>query len=51
VAAGYSSKQIAAKMKISARTVEFYRSVVMMKLGFKSMAEMMKFAVKAGLAD
>ncbi len=44
-----TSKEIADKMRIGKRTVESYRMRIMDKLGVKSVAPVIAYAVKAGL--
>lgn len=47
---GYSSKQIAAALFISIRTVEFYRLNILLKLDANNTAVLVKKAIKLGLA-
>jgi two-component system, NarL family, response regulator NreC len=49
VAEGKTSNQIAAKLQISAKTVETHRQQVMFKLRIKNVAELTKYAVREGL--
>jgi len=49
VAQGHSNKDIAAALNISAKTVESHRRNVMHKLGLKSTAELVRYAVRDGL--
>jgi len=49
VAEGFRSKEIAEKLFISVKTVETHRANIMQKLGLKGVAEVMKYAIKAGL--
>ena len=49
LAEGSSAKQIAAKLDISARTVEFHKYRLMESLGVQSGAELTHFAIKHGL--
>ena len=46
---GLSYKETAAKLNISPRTVETHRNTVMEKLGLHSLAELIKFAIRAGI--
>jgi DNA-binding NarL/FixJ family response regulator len=48
VAEGGSNKQIAAALNISTKTVESHRRNLMHKLGFKSSAELVRYAVRNG---
>ena len=49
VAEGRSNKEIGAALSISAKTVETHRRNVMHKLGLKSTAELVRYAVRDGL--
>ena len=51
VAAGLSTKEIAARFDISTRTVETHRANLMRKLGLKSVALLTQFAIREGLMD
>lgn len=46
---GLSYKETAAKLNISPRTVETHRNSIMEKLGLHSLAELIKFAIRAGI--
>jgi DNA-binding NarL/FixJ family response regulator len=46
---GLSNPQIAARLTISARTVEMHRGNLMKKLGLKTQTELVKYAVRRGL--
>jgi two-component system response regulator NreC len=48
---GYTSKQIAEALVISARTVEGHRASLMSKLDLKNRVELVEFAQKNGLID
>jgi two-component system response regulator FixJ len=48
VAAGYTSQAIAAKLKISTRTVESYRADIMEKMQAESVAVLVRQAVRLG---
>ena len=48
---GYTSRQIAETLFISARTVEGHRASVFGKLGLKNRVELVEFAEKYGLKD
>ena len=50
VARGLTSKAIGQELKISPRTVESHRARIMEKLGFKTMAEMIRYAVAKRLS-
>jgi DNA-binding NarL/FixJ family response regulator len=47
-AAGHSHKEIAARLELSVKTVETYRSRAMEKLGLKSRAELVRYAFQKG---
>ncbi|QEL16804.1 response regulator transcription factor [Limnoglobus roseus] len=47
-AAGYSNKEIAAKLELSIKTVETYRARAMEKLGLQSRSALVRYAVQQG---
>ncbi|HTF70233.1 MAG TPA: response regulator transcription factor [Edaphobacter sp.] len=49
LADGVSSKQIALKLNISVRTVESHRIHINRKLGFGSIAELVRYAIRHGI--
>ncbi len=49
LAEGYSAKEIAAKLAISTRTVEFHKYQMMETLGVHTNAELIRLAVRQGL--
>jgi len=49
VAEGLPAKQIAFRLNISTKTVEFHKAAVMQQLGFRSTAELIRFAVETGM--
>lgn len=51
LADGLSAKQIAAKLNISHRTVEFHKYRMMESLGAKSGSDLIHFAIKHGLVE
>ncbi|MGZ9066941.1 MAG: response regulator [Burkholderiales bacterium] len=51
LADGLSAKQIAAKLGISHRTVEFHKYRMMESLGAKTNAEVIQFAIKHGIVE
>lgn len=50
-AEGKSPRQIAATLHLGLKTVEAYRRQMMDKLGFKSFADLVKYAIREGLAS
>jgi DNA-binding NarL/FixJ family response regulator len=51
VAEGLTTKDIAAKLHISVKTVETHRKQIMDKLEIRSVAELTKYAVREGLTS
>jgi DNA-binding NarL/FixJ family response regulator len=51
VAAGRRNKEIAEQMAVSAKSVETYRSRLMKKLGCSSPAELVRYAIREGIAE
>ena len=51
IAEGYSTKQIASHLHVSAKTVETHRRQIMEKLGLYSIAELTKYAIREGLTS
>ena len=49
VAHGHTHKEVAEELKVSIKTVETYRARVANKLGLRSRAELVKYAIDAGL--
>jgi len=49
IAEGKGNKEIAGILKVSVKTVEFHRARIMGKLGVHSLAELIRWAVQAGL--
>ncbi|OWK37342.1 response regulator transcription factor [Fimbriiglobus ruber] len=47
-AAGYSNKEIAARLELSVKTVETYRARAMEKLGLQSRSDLVRYAVQQG---
>jgi len=51
VAGGLRNKEIAEKLKLSIKSVEANRSRLMTKIGCASLAELVRYAVREGIAD
>jgi len=51
MAEGHSTKQIAAMLNLSVKTIETHRQQIMEKLDLHSIAELTKFAVREGLTS
>ena len=51
LAAGKTNKEIAALLQINVRTVETHRSRIMLKLGVHSLAELIHYALRRGIAS
>ena len=49
VAEGLSTKEIAARLKMSARTVETHRHAISEKLELRSIAELTRYALRNGI--
>jgi DNA-binding NarL/FixJ family response regulator len=50
VAEGNSAKEIAKNLKISSKTVEFHKGLIMKKLDLHSTAELTRYAIENGIA-
>ena len=48
---GMTSKEIALRMELSPKTVDAYRRQIMEKLEINSIAELLKFAIRSGIAS
>jgi DNA-binding NarL/FixJ family response regulator len=51
LASGKSNKEVAHLLGISIKTVETHRAAVMRKLGFKSIVDLVRYAVREGLIE
>lgn len=49
IAQGSSSKEVASKLSINVRTVETHRARIMLKLNLKSLASLVRYAVRMNL--
>lgn len=50
-AEGYTAKEIADKLYLSSKTVEFHRSTITRKLSFGTHSDWVRFAIRSGLMD
>lgn len=51
IAEGRSTKEVAARLSVSPKTIESHRKQIMDKLGFHSIAQLTKYALREGLTD
>ena len=51
VAEGYTNAEIAARLGISSRTVETHRANLMRKLGLRTLAELIRYALRRGISS
>ncbi len=51
IAEGKSTKQIAAVLNVSVKTIETHRQQVMEKLNIHSVAELTKYAIREGITS
>jgi DNA-binding NarL/FixJ family response regulator len=51
IAEGCGTKEVAAKLFVSVKTVESHRTNIMRKLGIRTVAELTKFAIREGLTS
>ncbi|WP_431197307.1 response regulator transcription factor [Streptococcus pneumoniae] len=51
MAEGLSNKRIAWQMQVSVKTIETHRAAAMRKLGLRSMAELVRYAVRSKLVE
>jgi two-component system response regulator NreC len=51
LAEGKSTREVAAKLNVSAKTVESFRRLIMKKLDIHTVAELTKYAVRTGLTS
>ncbi len=51
LAFGYTNREIAQRLFVSVRTVEAHRAHILTKLGLSSRAELVRYAIDAGLLD
>jgi DNA-binding NarL/FixJ family response regulator len=51
IAEGNTTKEIAARLTVSVKTIETHRKQIMMKLGIHSIAGLTKFCIREGLTS
>ncbi|MEW6431231.1 MAG: response regulator transcription factor [Myxococcota bacterium] len=51
IAEGLTSKEVAVRLGVAVSTIETHRKQIMAKLGLRSVAELTKFAIRAGLTS
>lgn len=51
IAEGHPTKQIAANLNVSVKTIETHRAQIMKKLNTSSLAELIKYAIRIGLTS
>ena len=51
VAEGYTNAEIAARLEISSRTVETHRANMMRKLGLRTLAEVIRYALRRSISS
>jgi len=51
IAEGYSTKEIAAKLDLSAKTIETHRAQLMSRLDIHDVAGLVRYAIRAGVAS
>ncbi|HEV7838820.1 MAG TPA: response regulator transcription factor [Gemmatimonadaceae bacterium] len=51
VAEGNSTKKVAARLKLSVKTVESHRAAIMQRLGIRDLTGLVRFAMKEGLVS
>jgi DNA-binding NarL/FixJ family response regulator len=50
IAQGRRNKEIAAKLKLSPNSIETYRARLMKKVGYRNTAELVRYAIREGIA-
>ncbi len=49
IAEGFSNKRIALKLDVSVKTVETHRTALMRKIGARTVAEVVRYAIRNGM--
>ena len=49
ISVGKSNRDVASRLQISTKTVEAHRAAIMRKLGFQSITELVRYAIRTGL--
>jgi DNA-binding NarL/FixJ family response regulator len=50
IAMGLRNKEIASELKLSPNSIETYRARLMKKVGYRNTAELVRFAIREGIA-
>jgi two-component system, NarL family, response regulator NreC len=51
LAEGVTSKEIAAELKVSSKTIDGHKIKIMSKMGFKNLADLIKYAIRHGIVS
>lgn len=51
IAEGHNTKEIAARLNLSAKTVETHRAQLMERLGIHDVAGLVRYAIRAGIVS
>jgi two-component system response regulator NreC len=51
IAEGFGNKEIADRLHISVKTVEFHRARIMAKMGAHNVADLIRYAMQSGIVN